>query len=165
MTNWLEEEKVLLLRAPPGSGKTSFAVRFAMYLNDHVSVAYFMNAAWTLQRLDDGATMAGVWKKEFRLSFEEICRRSRDRRIYIIIDEAQAWYPDGLKKKVKDQVQTFFGMLKSIKQEKNWSVYMTEMANGASESEASAESTIKVRILFLAGYGQRSLGAIATPFE
>jgi len=36
MTNWLEVEKVLLLRSPPGSGKTSFAVRFAM------------NAAWTL---------------------------------------------------------------------------------------------------------------------
>ena len=165
MTDWLEAEKVLLLRSPPGSGKTSFAVRYAMYLNDYVSVAYFMNAAWTRQRLDDGASMDSVWKKDFHLSLEEICRRSRDRHIYIIIDEAQACYPDGLNRKTKMQVETFWGMLKSIKQERNWPVFMTERANGASESEAYAESTINVRILLLAGYGEKSLGSIATPFE
>ena len=165
MTNWLEAEKVLLLRSPPGSGKTSFAVRFAMYLNDHVSVAYFMNAAVILQRLEGGSTMDSVWKKDFRLSFHEICLRSRDRHIYIIIDEAQAWYPDGLKRTVKNQVETFWGMFKFIKQERNWPVYVAELANGASESQAAAASTLKVRILLLAGYGERRLGAIATPFE
>ena len=60
MTNWLEAEKVLVLRSPC-SGKTSFAVRFAMYLNDHVSIAYFMNAAVIRQRLEGGSTMDGVW--------------------------------------------------------------------------------------------------------
>jgi len=98
------------------------------------------------------------------LSLQEICRRSRDRHIYIIIDEAQAWYPGGLNQKVKNQVETLWSMLKFIKQE-NWPVFMTELANSASESEACAESTIRVRILLLAGYGERRLGAIAMPFE
>jgi KaiC/GvpD/RAD55 family RecA-like ATPase len=103
MTDWLDAEKVLLLRSPPGSGKTSFAVRFAVYLNDYVSVAYFMKASRMLQRLDNGMSMDDVWKKELRLSLQDICHKSRDRHIYIIIDEAQAWYPaNRLRKKVKN---------------------------------------------------------------
>jgi len=100
MKNWLEAESITA-NSPPGLGKTSFAVRFAMYLNDHVAVAYFMNATWTLQRLDDAASMNNVWKKDFRLSLQYLCRRSRDRNIYIIINKAQAWYPGGLKQTVK----------------------------------------------------------------
>ena len=166
MKNWLDTEKVLLLRSPPGSGKTSFAVRFAVYLNDYVSVAYFMNAFRTLQCLNGGASMNDVEKKQFRLSFQDIYRKSRDRHIYIIVDEAQAWYPgNGLREEAEMEVGMFWSALKAIKEERDWSTYIAELARGASESIAAANSTIKVRLLLLAGYGERSLGSLATPFE
>ena len=166
MKNWLDTEKVLLLRSPPGSGKTSFAVRFAVYLNDYVSVAYFMNASRTLQCLNGGASMNDVWKKQFHLSFQDIYRKSRDRHIYIIVDEAQAWYPgNGLREEAEMEVGMFWSALKAIKEERDWSSYIAELARGASESIAAANSTIKVRLLLLAGYGERSLGSLATPFE
>jgi hypothetical protein len=166
MKTWLDAEKVLLLRSPPGSGKTSFAVRFAVYLNDHVSVAYYMKASRVLERLNKGVSMDNVWKKEFRLSLQDIRRKSQDRCIYIIIDEAQAWYTaNGLSKNTKTSVDMFWSGLKDIKEQRDWAVYISEMANGAVESVAIAKSTITVRILLLAGYGERSLGSIATPFE
>jgi hypothetical protein len=131
MRNWLDVERVLLLRSPPGSGKTSFAIRFAVYLNVSVSVAYFRNASRILQLLNTGMSMDDAWKEQFRLSLKDIINKSRNGHIYIIIDEGQAWYPgNGLRREAERELE--------IKEQRDWITYIAEWARGASESVAAA---------------------------
>jgi hypothetical protein len=63
------------------------------------------------------------------------------------------------------EMETFWGHLKGIKEERDWAAYIAELASGASESIAAAKSTVQVRVFLLAGYGESSLGSLATPLE
>ncbi len=166
MQKWLNEEKVLLLRSPPGSGKTSFAVQFAVYLNDQGVTSYYLNASRHVDRLNSDASMNTVWGEQFGFTFKEILLRSRDIPIYVIIDEAQAWYPGKVfREDANREIDLFWGWIKGLQEGQEWTSFIRELTLHASKSTAVAESAINLRLLFLAGYGEKNLGSIATPVQ
>jgi len=153
MKGWLDEEKVLLLRAPPGSGKTSFGVCFGDYLRQHGSSAYYINAA----RFNNQVTKhRSVWKDVFGLILWEAVG---DDSIYIIMDEAQTWYPANVPEEVKDQLDRFWGGIKSgFKPRQEWT-------NHVGLGFINLRFTTGIRLLCLAGYGEANIGGHATPLE
>ena len=93
-----------------GSDKTSFAVQFAVYLINNQSIAYFLNASRTVNDLNGGMSMGNA-------TWFHIRNKSRDRPIYVIIDEAQAWYPgDVLNEGAGQEVDTFWSGIKGLQE-------------------------------------------------
>ncbi len=62
MKQWLDQERVLLLRSPPGSGKTSFAVHFVDHLIDAGYSVKYMSAALGENQPDDETSMDNIWE-------------------------------------------------------------------------------------------------------
>ena len=80
MKMWLDEYRALLLRSPPGSVKTSFAVRFTEYLVDKGASATYLNAS-------DGNSMNNVMERQLGDRFSPFCQ-TRAKPFYLIVDEA-----------------------------------------------------------------------------
>jgi len=78
MKTWFDAEKVLLLRRPPAPVKRH-SLFGLLCINDDISVAYYMKASRMLEPLNNGMSMENVWKKEIRLSLQDIRRKSQDR--------------------------------------------------------------------------------------
>ena len=154
MRGWLDQEKVLLLRSPPGSGKTSFAVRFGEYLREHGFSAYYINVARFDNQVTKYRSLDDIWTDLFGLTFWEFCAAVGDDFTYIIMDEAQTWYPANVPREVKDQLDRFWGGVKSG--------FKPQQRVGLGISNLGLTG---VRLLCLAGYGEANLGGHATPLE
>jgi len=163
MKMWLDGHRALLLQSPPGSGKTSFAVRFAKYLNEKGASAKYLNASFPENRPHDGNSMDSVMERQIGDRFSPFCQK-RAGPYYLIVDEAQVWYPDNAKDGAKQQLNDFWALVKGyVTSAMDWPHYTDAIARGVSESDAMSESRVEVRLLCLAGYGQASLGSVPTP--
>jgi len=63
--NWLNEEQVLPLRSPPGSGKTTFAVTFTAYLLSTGFKATYLNASLSQNTPSNTRSMDSIWRAAF----------------------------------------------------------------------------------------------------
>ena len=163
MKMWLDEHRALLLQSPPGSGKTSFAVRFTEYLVDKGASATYLNASVPENQPGNGNSMNNVMEQEIGDGFSPFCQ-TRTKPFYLIVDEAQVWYPNNAKEKVKNQLNDFWAEVKAyVSSGMDWTHYTVARSAGASESEAMSISRVEVRLLCLAGYGEASLGSVSTP--
>jgi tRNA uridine 5-carbamoylmethylation protein Kti12 len=99
MKAWLDNENVLLLRSPPGSGKTTFAFSFAAHLHSKGFKATYLNASLSQSAVDDTRPMDDVWRNAFESdsTFSDMCTTPSEEDHYIIIDETQSWYPPNVK--------------------------------------------------------------------
>ena len=169
MRQMLEAEHALLLRSPPGSGKTSFAVEFTRYLRSNGFIANYVNAATSKNLVSTSRSMDTVWRAIFDgLTFSEVCERSlkEEGTIYVIIDEAQAWYPANVPIEATKQVAGFWADVKYyVKPALVLADYVNDSLSngGTSKSMATSATTARVRLLCLAGYGETNVGSIATP--
>ena len=163
MKTWLDEYRALLLRSPPGSGKTSFAVCFTEYLVDNGASAIYLNASVPENHPGDGNSMNNVMERQIGDRFSPFCK-TRATPFYLIVDEAQVWYPDNAKEGVKWQLTDFWAEVKAyVSSTMNWTHYTGALSQGTSKSDARSESRVEVRLLCLAGYGEASLGSVPTP--
>ena len=157
MKRFLDTEKVLLLQSPPGSGKTTFAIYFGAHLRRLGFSAYYFSAADFKNRVTEVRSLDAIWKDLFGLTFWEFCEAvPKDVPTYIIMDEAQTWYPasvDG--KHAKSELISFWGGVKT-------GFKLMEVPDHAGTTKSSP---VTVRLLCLAGYGESKLGVAATPLE
>ncbi len=165
MKRWLDTEKVLLLRSPPGSGKTSFAVHFAAHLRQNGFSGYYFNAAQLKNRVTKDRSLDDIWKHLFGLTFWEFCEVPMGGPTYIIMDEAQTWYPANAAPGAKGELDAFWsGVKTSFKQAQEWTNHVAGLGFG-NLGLTTASSPVTVRLLCLAGYGEAKLGVVATPLE
>jgi len=167
MQRWLHEEKVLLLRSPPGSGKTTFALSFAAYLRSHGFKAVYLNASLSENTVGATRSMDAVWRAAFESeqSFSQMCKQVlSDEVYYVIIDEAQTWYPSNLSDPTaKTEVYKFWADTKFYVKP------ALQLANIGLSSYATLlsmhppASTTGLRVLCLAGYGEANVGTFSTP--
>jgi len=168
MQRWLHEEKVLLLRSPPGSGKTTFALSFAAYLRSRGFKAVYLNASLSENTVSATRSMDAVWWAAFESeqSFSQMCHKQvlSDEVYYVIIDEAQTWYPSNLSDPTaQTEVYKFWADTKFYVKP------ALQLANIGLSSYATLlsmhppASTTGLCVLCLAGYGEANVGIIATP--
>jgi len=99
----LVNSRLVLLRAPPGSGKTTMAetlgvhcaeVGYSVYIitllgyspNDHKSVDDYFRSYWTVhQNVDISTTFSAIRERALQL-------KAQDKPLILILDEAQIWY-------------------------------------------------------------------------
>jgi len=161
MKAWLDTENVLLLRSPPGSGKTTFALSFAAHLVSQKFKVTYLNASLSRSAVD-ARSMDEVWREAFESdsTFSDMCKKPFEEDSYIIIDEAQSWYPlnakdwrvqlDGFWADVKFFVKPAFKLADYVK-------------TVASKPDLPSIPIGRVRLLCLAAYGEANVGSIATP--
>lgn len=122
-----------------------------------------MSAALSQNQPDDETSMNDVWVNTIGDTFSELCT-SRNKPFYLIVDEAQNWYPTDMAMKSRKELDTFWGEVKTLlKSGRDFSRYIAALSDGASTSAAESMSTVHVRLLCLAGYGEASLGSVETP--
>ena len=102
-------------------------------------------------------SLDAIWKDLFGLSFWEFCEAvPKDVPTYIIMDEAQTWYPANVEgRHAKSELDSFWSGAKIR-------FKPMEVPDHAGTTESSP---VTVRLLYLAGYGESKLGVAATPLE
>ena len=112
MKKWLDEERVLLLRSPPGWGKTSFAVQFAEHLIEAGYSVKYMTAALRDNQPTDETSMNDIWATTIGDTFYQFCK-SQEKPFCLIVDEAQIWYPKNAEDG-KAELDIFWGEVKTL---------------------------------------------------
>ena len=164
MRNWLNEEKVLLLRSPPGSGKTTFAMTFTAYLLSNGFKATYLDASLSKNTPSDTRSMDDVWRAAFESesTFPETALGCPFGEVhYVVIDEAQTWYPANMNNS-KGQKEVF-GFWADVKFHVKPALKLEDYANYLHSMELSSSQATGLRLLCLAGYGEANVGSITTP--
>lgn len=167
MKAWLDDENVLLLRSPPGSGKTTFALSFAAHLLSKGFKATYLNASLARSEISDTKTMDNVWQAAFESdsTFSDMCTTPSEEDHYIIIDEAQSWYPSSANDwRAQQQLNHFWADVKFfVKPALGLANYVQNALSPSTIQNRPPSPTGRVRLLCLAGYGEANVGSIATP--
>lgn len=84
MKAWLDNENVLLLRSPPGSGKTT-ALSFAAHLHSKGFKVTYLNASLAQSAVSDTKSMDDVWQDAFDSdsTFSDMCTTPSEEDRYI----------------------------------------------------------------------------------
>ena len=167
MKAWLDDENALLLRSPPGSGKTTFALSFAAHLYSTGFKATYLNASLARSAMDDTKSMDNVWQDAFQFdsTFSDMCTTPSEEDHYIIIDEAQSWYPSNVEDwRTRQQLNHFWADVKFfVKPALELANYVQNPLSHSPTRNNPSSPTGRVRLLCLAGYGEANVGSIATP--
>jgi DNA polymerase III delta prime subunit len=162
---WLHQERVLLLRSPPGTGKTTFALAFAQYLRNNGFGATYLNASVPENTPNAMRSMDDIWQATFEseLTFSEMSQTVPPNDLhYVIMDEGQTWYPYNINDPIgRKEVWGFWAAVKSYVQP---ALPFTNFPNAPPDSMPSVDlPPTGIRLLCLAGYGETNVGSMATP--
>lgn len=160
---WLHEERVLFLRSPPGTGKTTFAMAFIRYLKDHGFKATYLNVSLPENTPNATRTMDHLWQAKFEseLTFSEVSRSvPADETHYVVMDESHFWYPASVSDiNIRKEVNRFWAGIKFHVQP---ALQFTDYLD-APYATSITPLAPGVRLLCLAGYGEANVRAIGTP--
>ncbi len=162
---WLHEERVLLLRSPPATGKTTFAMAFIRYLKNHGFKATYLNVSLPENMPNATRTMDHLWQTTFdsEMTFSEASQSvPADETHYVVLDESQFWYPANVSDiNARQEVYRFWAGIKFHVQP---ALQFTDFLNAPYAAFPSITPRAPgVRLLCLAGYGEANVGSIGTP--
>ena len=88
----------LVIKSPPGSGKTTMAQAFCKYHEERGHIVYFVTLLGSDNKTSDDFWKAS-WGRGEGVTFKDVCDRAagldpKAEPIFVIIDETQKWYQD-----------------------------------------------------------------------